>query len=91
MVKLNEPKKVPETKKYKIAESSSSEEESEADGADKVMKEEASILIDTKPKQKYKYHEATLTTNAYFSQNAAADLRKEKNPLLSKGKQNVKK
>ena len=39
------------------------------------MKEET--LIDTKPKSKTKYHEATMTTNAYFSTSLAADLRKD--------------
>ena len=40
------------------------------------MKEET--LIDNKPTVKQKYHQATLTTSAYFSKSAAANLRKDK-------------
>ena len=75
MAKLNEPKKVPEKKKYIIIDSSSDDADSDA-GEDKTMQDQTSQLIDTKPKpHKYKYHEATLTQNAYFSTNLASELR----------------
>ena len=53
------------------------------------MKEET--LIDTKPKPKLKYHEATMTTNAYFSTNLASELRKDTSKSKIHSKNSVKK